>query len=153
MNTYVREYTEPASTSCQVTLMETGNGFFQLIDRNADGRISIRELRQCETALVGAAGDEPELNPSRMSSSYRIEIKRGGVSLFGRVDRPTVETPEALLAAPSGPIWFQRMDRNSDGDLTWDEFLGPREVFHQLDQDHDDLIDKSEAGKAEEVLR
>ena len=42
------------------------------------------------------------------------------------------------------------MDRNGDGDLTWDEFLGPREVFHQLDADQDDLIDETEAKKASE---
>lgn len=151
MMNYVREYTEPASTTCQVTLLDTGNGFFQMLDSNADGRISIRELRSCEQTLVDAAGDELELNPSRMKTSYRIEIKRGGVSLFGRVDRPTAETPAALLAPPSGPIWFQRMDRNSDGDLTWDEFLGPRDIFHTLDTDQDNLIDKAEASNADKL--
>ncbi|MCA9135458.1 MAG: EF-hand domain-containing protein [Planctomycetales bacterium] len=149
MMDYVKEYTEPASTTCQVTLLDTGNGFFQLLDGNADGRISIRELRACESTLLAIAGDEAEINPSRMTASYRIEIKRGGVSLFGRVDRPTAETPAALLAPPSGPIWFQRMDRNGDGDLTWDEFLGPRDIFHKLDQDQDNLIDRSEASNAD----
>ncbi|WP_372896597.1 hypothetical protein [Stieleria sp.] len=151
MMSYVKEYTEPASTSCQVTLLDTGNGFFQLLDVNADGRISIRELRRCEQTLMAVAGDQPQINPSQMTASYRIEIKRGGVSLFGRVDRPSAETPAALLAPPSGPIWFQRMDRNGDGDLTWDEFLGPRDVFHQLDQDQDHLIDKTEASNADKL--
>lgn len=151
MMDYVKEYTEPASTTCQVTLLDTGNGFFQLLDRNADGRISIRELRACEKTLLEVAGDESEINPSRMTASYRIEIKRGGMSLFGRVDRPSAETPAALLAPPSGPIWFQRMDRNGDGDLTWDEFLGPRDIFHKLDQDQDNLIDKSEASNADKL--
>ncbi|MEM9586916.1 MAG: hypothetical protein AAGA03_06510 [Planctomycetota bacterium] len=148
MLTYVREYTEPASTSCQVTLLDTGNGVFQMLDINADGLISIRELRRCEQSLLDAAGEPQQLNPSRLSKAYRIEIKRGGVSLFGRVDRPSAQSPTAQLKPPSGPMWFQRMDRNGDGDLTWDEFLGPREVFHQLDQDQDDLIDESEASKA-----
>ena len=147
---YVNEYTEPASTSCQVTLLDTGNGFFQMLDGNADGRISIRELRKCEQMLLSVAEDQQTINPSRLTKSYRIEIQRGGRSLFGRVDRPSIETPEALLKPPSGPIWFQRMDRNGDGDLTWDEFLGPREVFHQLDADQDDLIDEAEAKKASE---
>jgi Ca2+-binding EF-hand superfamily protein len=150
MMTYVNEYTEPASTSCQVTLLDNGNGFFQMLDGNGDGRISIRELRSCERALLDAAADEQQLNPSRLTKSYRIEIQRGGRSLFGRVDRPSAETPAALLKPPSGPIWFQRMDRNGDGDLTWDEFLGPREVFHQLDADQDALIDETEAKTATE---
>lgn len=151
MMDYVKEYTEPATTTCQVTLLDTGNGFFQMLDSNADGRISIRELRQCEKTLLGVAAGEPEINPSRLTASYRIEIKRGGVSLFGRVDRPSAETPAALLAPPSGPIWFQRMDRNGDGDLTWDEFLGPRDIFHKLDVDRDDLIDKTEASNADNL--
>ena len=150
MMTYVKEYTEPASTSCQVTLLDTGNGFFQMLDGNADGRISIRELRGCESTLVGVADDEKQINPSKLTKSYRIEIQRGGISLFGRVDRPSAETPAALLKPPSGPIWFQRMDRNGDGDLTWDEFLGPREEFHKLDADKDDLINENEAKKARE---
>jgi Ca2+-binding EF-hand superfamily protein len=145
---YVKDYTEPASTCCQVTLLDTGNGFFQMLDQNSDGRVSIRELRSCEQHLIQAAGDEPAINPSRLTKSYRIEIQRGGSSLFSRVDRPSIDTPAALLKPPSGPIWFQRMDRNGDGDLTWDEFLGPRDVFHELDRDGDDLIDQSEAEKA-----
>lgn len=148
MLSYVEDYTEPASTTCQVTLLDNGNGFFQLLDQNGDGRISIRELRQSEQALLEAAGGEASINPSRLTKAYRIELVRGGVSLFGRVDRPTAETPAALLKPPSGPIWFQRMDRNGDGDLTWDEFLGPREVFHRIDTDHDELIDEAEATRA-----
>ncbi|MEZ6129498.1 MAG: hypothetical protein R3C59_12515 [Planctomycetaceae bacterium] len=143
--TYVKEYTLPASTTCQVTLLDTGNGFFQLLDANADGRISVRELRNIEQTLLSVAKNEESINPSRLNKSYRIEIQRGGVGLFGRVDRPSAETPAALLKPTGGPIWFQRMDRNGDGDLTWDEFLGPRDVFHSLDTDHDDLIDESEA--------
>ncbi len=56
MMSYVTDYTKPASTSCQVTLLDTGNGFFQMLDANADGRISIRELRESEKTLVAAAG-------------------------------------------------------------------------------------------------
>lgn len=148
MMTYVEEYTRPASTTCQVTLLDTGNGFFQLLDANADGRISIRELRSAEESLRAVAKGDNEINPSRLKKSYRIEIQRGGIGLFGRVDRPSAETPAALLKPPSGPIWFQRMDRNGDGDLTWDEFLGPRHVFHKIDADQDDLISESEAMKA-----
>ena len=148
MMDYVAEYTRPSASSCQITLLDNGNGVFQILDQNSDGRISIRELRRCEDGLVAAADETGQIDPSRLMKSYRIEIQRGGVGLFGRVDRPTADAPAALLKPPSGPVWFQRMDRNSDGDLTWDEFLGPREVFHQLDVDQDHLIDETEATKA-----
>lgn len=148
MMTYVKEYTEPASTTCQVTLLDTGNGFFQMLDDNADGRISIRELRTTEQSLLDVADKQQQINPSRLQKSFRIEFQRGGIGLFGRVDRPSAETPALLLKPPSGPMWFQRMDRNGDGDLTWDEFLGPRDVFHEIDKDRDGLIDENEAKKA-----
>ena len=94
---------------------------------------------------MAAATSDEVINPSQLPKTYRIEIQRGGIGLFGRVDRPTAETPATLLKPPSGPIWFQRMDRNADGDLTWDEFLGPRDIFHEIDFDQDGLIDESEA--------
>jgi len=60
----------------------------------------------------------------------------------------TAQAPAFQQRRPSGPIWFQRMDKNNDGDLSWNEFLGPREIFHQLDTDHDSLLDPQEAAKA-----
>jgi Ca2+-binding EF-hand superfamily protein len=148
MEDFVTEYTRPASTTCQITLLDTGNGFFQMLDQNADGRVSIREMRGCENTLRAVANEEMVINPSQLPKTYRIEIQRGGIGLFGRVDRPTAEAPATLLKPTSGPVWFQRMDRNADSDLTWDEFLGPREVFHLIDADQDGLIDESEARKA-----
>jgi hypothetical protein len=43
------------------------------------------------------------------------------------------------------------MDRNSDGDLTFNEFLGHLEDFHTLDVDGDGLIDFKEAERASEL--
>ena len=57
----------------------------------------------------------------------------------------TAERPAFQQRSEAGPTWFRRMDRNGDGDLAWSEFLGPRDVFHQLDADHDGLIDPFEA--------
>lgn len=153
MLSYVKAYTEPATTSCQVTLFDTGNGYFQMLDANSDGRISIRELRKSEENLLKISGQTQEINPSRMTKSFRIELQRGGIGLFGRVDRPEAESPTALLNPPTGPMWFQRMDRNGDSDLVWDEFLGPREVFHRMDRDADGLIDVDEAERFEQETR
>ena len=44
-----------------------------------------------------------------------------------------------------GPVWFQKMDRNHDGDVSRREFLGPRDVFDRLDRDTDGLIGPDEA--------
>ena len=47
-----------------------------------------------------------------------------------------------------GPEWYQRMDRNGDGDVSRREFLSSRADFQRLDADADGLIDLSEAEKA-----
>ena len=47
--------------------------------------------------------------------------------------------------AAAGPHWFQKMDRNHDGDLSPREFLFPRDTFRRLDANGDGLIDAAEA--------
>ena len=78
---------------------------------------------------------------------------RGSFQLFGTggAGESTVPRISVQARAPVGPIWFQRMDRNMDGDLTWKEFLGPRHVFEELDADGDGLIDPQEAERATEI--
>ena len=90
-----------------------------------------------------AAGKDP---PRRL----HLEVIRGSFQLFGTgaMGESTVPRIVAQPRTPVGLIWFQRMDRNNDGDLTWKEFLGPRHVFDELDADHDGLIDPREAEKA-----
>jgi len=58
--------------------------------------------------------------------------------------------PRSIAAASpaglgAGPDWFQKMDRNHDGDISRREFLGPRDQFDRLDNDKDGLIDADEA--------
>ena len=149
MDEYVRGMAEPSATVCQVTLFDSGNGYFQMLDSNSDGRISIRELRTAESNLAAnAVGDSNVLNPSQMPRYFKIEMQRGGPTLFGPGNRPRAELPQPVMKSNNGPIWFQRMDRNGDSDLVWDEFLGPRDVFDRLDRDKDGLIDPSEANAA-----
>lgn len=149
LRAYVVSRTEPVALSCQVNLYDVGNGFFQMLDGNGDGRVSIRELRGMEKSLVGLLkGDRNAVRPDDTGRHYRLELVRGSFQLFGRSERMVSQSNGFLRPPSSGPIWFQRMDRNGDGDLTWKEFLGPREVFHQLDADHDGLIDPVEALKA-----
>ena len=45
----------------------------------------------------------------------------------------------------AGPLWFRKMDRNGDGDISRREFPGTDAVFQQLDSDGDGLISAAEA--------
>jgi Ca2+-binding EF-hand superfamily protein len=151
MEAYVRSRAEAAATRCDIVLYDLGHGFFEALDRNHDGRIGLREIRSAPATLrallkPGNAALKANDPPRRL----HLEVVRGTFQLFGT--GPTGESTVPRLVAqprvPVGPIWFQRMDRNQDGDLSWKEFLGPRHVFDELDTDHDGLIDPMEAEKA-----
>ena len=123
-----------------------------MLDASGDGRISTRELRTVEDRLMASASSPgAPLTPRDTGQHYYIELVRGSYQLFGRSTRMVFQGPTFIQRPPVGPIWFQRMDRNSDGDLTWQEFLGPREAFHALDVDRDGLIDHREALRGDEI--
>ena len=151
MEAYVRSRAEAAATRCDIVLYDLGHGFFEALDRNHDGRIGLREVRVAATTLQGLrkpgqAGLRATDPPRRL----HLEVIRGTFQLFGTGTAGESTVPRLVVQPRTavGPIWFQRMDRNQDGDLTWKEFLGPRHVFEELDLDHDGLIDPEEAAKA-----
>ncbi len=154
MKEFIRARGEPVATTCQVTAFDDGAGFFSALDTNGDRRLSMREMNAADKTLSkmerdGKAGLSDKEPPRR----YRIEFVRGIFNPFGNTERTVnarmPQQPVAILKPrPVGPIWFQRWDRNNDGDITWREFLGPRDAFEQLDADHDGLIDPKEADAA-----
>ncbi|MEZ6061086.1 MAG: hypothetical protein R3C19_12040 [Planctomycetaceae bacterium] len=149
MKAYVTVAGAPFESTCQVNVYDTGYGFFQTMDVNNDGRLSLREMRTIEESLMSMERDGQEgLSPGEPTRNYYVEFVRGSFSLFGPRNSLVSQSPEFTQRAAFGPIWFQRMDRNNDGDLTWDEFLGYRLDFDRLDKDHDGLIDPDEAAAA-----
>jgi Ca2+-binding EF-hand superfamily protein len=151
MEAYVKSRAEVAATRCDIVLHDLGHGFFEALDRNHDGRIGLREIRVATATLQGVRkAGQAGLRATDPPRRLHLEVIRGTFQLFGTgtAGESTVPRLTAQPRTAVGPIWFQRMDRNMDGDLTWKEFLGPRHVFEELDADHDGLIDPVEAEKA-----
>ncbi|HUG68848.1 MAG TPA: hypothetical protein VMM76_13960 [Pirellulaceae bacterium] len=153
MEEYIRVRGEPAATSCRVNIYDMGHGFFMALDANGDGRIGVRERRESARSLAMLDRDgEPGVSRHEPVRHFHVEFVRGSYRMFGSMNESTVETPAFQQRSEAGPVWFRRMDRNGDGDLEWSEFLGPRDVFHQLDADHDGLIDPLEAAAADKMF-
>jgi Ca2+-binding EF-hand superfamily protein len=150
MEQYVRSRAVAAATRCDIVLHDLGHGFFEALDLNHDGRLGIREIRAAPKTLRALRKPGQQIvRPTDPPHRLHLEVVRGSFQLFGSgYGESTVPRIVATTRAPVGPIWFQRMDRNNDGDLTRQEFLGPRHVFDELDTDHDGLIDAKEAEKA-----
>ncbi len=151
MKAFVAARGEPAATTCRVNLYDTGSGFFQTLDRNGDGRISERERRAVHKALQELDRDKnggiTDKEPVR---HFHLELVRGTYALFGAGDQTASQTPAFQRLPPVGPAWFQAMDRNNDGDLSWEEFQASRPDFDHIDADEDQLIDPQEAQRADE---
>lgn len=139
----------PVASTCRLNVYDTGFGFFQILDTNSDGRLSAREMKDVGKSLSAMDRDGvPGLAPTEPTRNYRVEFSRGSFVLFGKIEpRSMTVTASPIYAsrASQGPVWYQRMDRNNDGDLTWEEFLGSRRDFDRIDADKDGLIDLQEA--------
>lgn len=132
---------------------EAGRGLFGLIDTDADGRLSVRELRGMKTLIERFDRDKDgKLSPTEVPRRFRVAFTRGPGqpgNPFGAVvavRAPGLPQPPPRPAV--GPVWFQKMDRNRDGDVSRREFLGTDEEFRRIDTDGDGLIDAKEAEAA-----
>lgn len=129
----------------RATLIDRGRGLFELLDANGDGRLGLRELRGAwkRVAPFDADGDG-HLSLTEIPRQMELLVTRadGGNAASGRAGPPA-----------RGPLWFRKMDRNRDGDVSRREFLGSDADFRRLDADGDGLISVEEAERADADLR
>ena len=99
---------------------------FDAMDKNKDGVIERTEL----------------------AAQFRITASQGQSNgQFRNVVFNPYNQTMPRTAATKGPLWFRKMDRNGDGDVSEREFLGTPEEFKEIDTDHDGLISVQEAEK------
>ncbi len=141
-------------SNCHVTLDVTdqGRSLFDVMDANGDGRLSIRETRAawdrgrplCKEGKGGlTVADLPRTlrisaAQGQAGNQYAVPVVFGGPMMA-----PVSSHPITV------PLWFRKMDRNNDGDVSPKEWLGAEEDYRQIDLDGDGLISVEEAKKYE----
>jgi Ca2+-binding EF-hand superfamily protein len=149
-----------ASASCvSLIVSDQGKGLFEMIDADGDGRLSVRELRRMAQLIKKLDHDgDGKLASTEVPRRYRGAFERGPASGGGNFRQVVVfaggfdNTPRPP-ARTKGPLWFRKMDRNRDGDVSRKEFLGTDEAFKQIDADGDGLISVAEAERYDQAQR
>ncbi len=156
----MREMRKRASNgTATLVLSDQSRGLFDLLDTNRDGRLSVREIKQTPRLLAQLDRENQGfLRRADVPESHRLSIRRGST-------KPPSGYQEAILISSilggedevseerRGPLWFRKMDRNRDGDVSRKEFLFGEELFRKLDTDGDGLIGVEEAEKAQSLPR
>jgi Ca2+-binding EF-hand superfamily protein len=137
-----------------LTVVDRGASLFEFVDADHDGRLSPRELRSAWQRLSTWDREKTgRMARRQVPRQFQLVLSygqsRADLPVFGRgfADVPLVR--DTTL----GPLWFRKMDRNGDGDVSRIEFLGSLEQFRRIDGDGDGLIDIHEAEHADEALR
>lgn len=131
----------------QVSIGAVRDGYplLPIADRDQDGRLTIRELRQVATLIAGADPDhDGRIEAAEILPTVRVVVGYGATAHQPLTTVRSIYPPDTTPPA-TPPEWFTRMDRNQDGDLTPREFLGGKESFADLDGDSDGLVNAAEA--------
>jgi hypothetical protein len=126
-----------AADAARLRLVDSGErrGLMPLVDLNLDGRLSRREVQALPRKLTTLAGESAQIGRDEMAPTILLVLQHG----------PFSEMPGGNPLENAGPPWFFRADRNQDGDLDREEFLGTAEDFLRLDTNGDGWIDLDES--------
>jgi Ca2+-binding EF-hand superfamily protein len=150
VDAFVDQQTHAARSQMVLSVADQGRAIFAIMDLNRDRHLSVREIRNAVARVSSWDRDsDGHVRSDEIPHHFEMSIGRGqitGVGMSSFAAARMTPTPAAKADLP-GPSWFRKMDRNSDGDISRREFLGPRADFERLDANHDGLIDAEEAAK------
>jgi Ca2+-binding EF-hand superfamily protein len=146
-----------AATTPALLISGSSGGLFQLLDRDQNGRLSLREVREAPRLPDRLGLDKDRaIGREDLRPCYRLAVgagmatlNRAGTGAFTPQGMPMVTLGDAV----PGLVWFQKMDRNRDGDVSPSEFLGPLDAFSRIDADGDGLLSREEAERADSLFR
>jgi Ca2+-binding EF-hand superfamily protein len=133
-------------------MQPAGQGLFQLLDANGDGFLGVRELRNAWARLEELDRDgDGCISWQELPQHFQLSLGPNPPFVGGFAGGGAIALP---VSNPlRGPLWFRKMDRNGDGDVSRSEWLGTEEDFRKIDTDGDGLISLEEAEKADAWMR
>ena len=134
LDNYIAARVEAHQASLRLAVVPESRSLERLVDQNLDGRLSRREIHRLPAIMQGLRQDQRQFFRKDVPARLSILLQRGTATVQG--------IPRATDAAPA---WFVRSDRNRDGDIDRDEFLGTPQDFERLNTNGDEWIDRHEA--------
>jgi Ca2+-binding EF-hand superfamily protein len=138
-------------------LTSTGQGLFQALDVNGDGQLSVREMRNAWNRLAEFDRDgDGCISRTEFPQQFRLTVSDNPNANYF-VGQQAFFNPNGMGSparrSTRGPLWFRKMDRNGDGDVSRSEWLGTKEDFDRIDTDKDGLISVEEAEAFDALTR
>ena len=138
-----------AAARLLLEVSDLGQELFHHLDANHDYRLSTRELHNAAEILAQIdANHDRRLSADEIPQQLLLELSRNTAAGAQAERRAINREKRVRTATKKGPGWFQKMDRNDDGEVSPREFLGPPAAFEKLDADKNGVIDDSEAAGA-----
>jgi Ca2+-binding EF-hand superfamily protein len=114
------------------------------LDRDRDGRLSEREMRDGPTRLGEVAPADGAFVLGDFPVTVRLSFARGG---DGDASASASDLADDQASARRMPRWFEQMDQNRDGEVSQREFLGSASDFQRLDRNADGVLQAEEAAE------
>jgi Ca2+-binding EF-hand superfamily protein len=145
------------ASSVALTIADQGRGLFEMLNSHHDGRLRQRELKLAWVRLASWDRDgDGMISRNEIPHQFHLRVSQGPTADVQLAAGAVIPLPAAQPAAPEaakGPLWFRKMDRNGDGEISLREWLGSKEDFRRIDTNGDGIISLEEAERADAKLR
>ncbi len=136
-----------AGSRTRLTFRNRGRDLFQILDSDRNSRLGRGEVVAATSRIALWDRDGTgTISESEVPQLYQLSLGPGQPEFRGFDDlNQTLRAAGGSASNRTGPRWFQRMDRNRDGELARREFPGLRSEFQKIDLNADGVVDVTEA--------